>query len=482
MMTWENAINIKLNLGDISRKIISDHTGILYSHDFQAFLIANNISFKHADKLTELVSISGDDDIKIIITSIKDIPAFLSRNHDTKKFSLADLPLNAEVKTLENLSLETLVEILNYLNTTNLLQPINQSTITHLIAGAQTHASAVRITVLQKDLESLLLSEIHYNTILQIGSCFGKLQFELYKSATQSGNEMLKSFQQQIDKFTSEYVLSGNLKNIFYESSENLKSVDRIIQYIKSIHSTKFALICFDCMGISEWELLKEYLQSLNFTFRERQSFALIPSITSISRSAIFYGSHTAVFSLASINEEKALQSHFPSKNCKLFREKDDISTDTLLGIDIAAIIYNFFDDLSHAAEFPAGYKNKSLYFDAVRSYLSASKILVQIHTLLSEGYQLFFCSDHGSVIATGNGKKIEKYLQEDFAKRACIIRETTLKEFLDFPQMRIPFIDDKFLVLARDRTMFDKQDKIRITHGGISVEEIVVPFIEVIK
>ena len=98
------------------------------------------------------------------------------------------------------------------------------------------------------------------------------------------------------------------------------------------------------------------------------------------------------------------------------------------------------------------------------------------------EGYKLFFCSDHGSIVAKGNGKKIEKYLREKFAKRACLIEGKTSVEFQNFPQMKIPFVENKLLVLAEGRTMFDNLNYIEISHGGITVDEIVVPFIEVSK
>jgi hypothetical protein len=47
---------------------------------------------------------------------------------------------------------------------------------------------------------------------------------------------------------------------------------------------------------------------------------------------------------------------------------------------------------------------------------------------------------------------------------------------------MKIPFVENKTIVLPEGRTMFSNLNSIEITHGGITVEEIVVPFIEVSK
>jgi hypothetical protein len=481
-MTWENAINIKLNFEDISRQIIADRTAILFSEEFRNFLLAGNFSFRYADNLTELIQYSEELDTKLLFTSLKEVPAFLSAKADVKKFTLADLPLNAEVKALEQCSINELLSLLNYLNATNLLQHITQGNVQQLLQNAKKNNNKVSIAKLKKEIELLLLKEIHYENILQLGSCLGKLQFAICKSGNIEELKELVSYQQRIDQYTFNYILSGNLKNIFYESASSVKSVHRIVSNIKNTSAEKIALICFDCMGISEWELLKEYLQPLKASYKEQQTFALIPSITAISRSAIFYGNHTEIFHLSSINESKALYQQLQDRTCKLFREKDSITADSLLGIDVAAVIYNFFDDLSHSAQFPPHVENKSLYFDTVKNYLTNSNVLQQLSVMLDEGYKLFFCSDHGSIIAKGNGKKIEKYLQETFAKRACIIEETTLAEFLNFPKMKIPFVEDKLLILPVGRTMFAQLNSIEISHGGITVDEIVVPFIEVLK
>jgi hypothetical protein len=480
-MTWENAINIKLNFEDISRQIIADKTSILFSEEFANFLQAKKISFRYAGNLTDLIQFSEEPETKLLFTSLKEVPAFLSAKADVKRFTLADLPLNAEVRALEQCSISELISLLNYLNATNLLQPITQGNVQQLLQNAKQNANKISIAKLKQEIESLLLKEIHYENILQLGLCLGKFQFAICKSGNTEELKELVSVQQRIDQYTFKYILSGNLKNIFYESGSSVKSVDRIVSSIKNSTAQKIALICFDCMGISEWELLKEYLQTLRVSYKEQQTFALIPSITAISRSAIFYGNHTEIFHLSSINESKALQQQLPDRTCKLFREKDNITSNTLLGVDVAAVIYNFFDNLSHSAQFPPQVENKSLYFDAVKNYLANSNVLQQLRELIEEGYKLFFCSDHGSIVAKGNGKKIEKYLQETFAKRACIIEETTLAEFLNFPQMKIPFVENKLLVLPEGRTMFNNLNSIEISHGGITVDEIVVPFIEVL-
>ena len=72
-MTWENAINIKLNLEDISRQVITDYTSVLFSEEFKYFLQAKNISHKQASNQVELISFSEEPETKILFTSLKEI-------------------------------------------------------------------------------------------------------------------------------------------------------------------------------------------------------------------------------------------------------------------------------------------------------------------------------------------------------------------------------------------------------------------------
>ena len=233
-MTWENAINIKLNLEDISRQVITDYTGVLFSEEFKYFLQAKNISHKQASNQVELISFSEEPETKILFTSLKEIPFFLSAKADVKKFTLADLFPSADVKAVDQLSISELISLLNYLNATNLLQPITQSNVQQLLQNAKQNHNKISIAKLKDEIELLLQKEIHYENILQLGLCLSKLQFAICKSGNAEEQKELVSFQQRIDQYSFNYILSGNLKNIFYESVSCIKSVDRIIPYLKT--------------------------------------------------------------------------------------------------------------------------------------------------------------------------------------------------------------------------------------------------------
>jgi len=169
---------------------------------------------------------------------------------------------------------------------------------------------------------------------------------------------------------------------------------------------------------------LKEFLSKANFKYEESVLFTLLPSVTAISRSAIFQG-NTDVYNLKSpgrATEAKAFATYFSDKETKYYTEQDSITDDNLLGYEYISILYNFFDDLSHSVQFPPNEDSKALYFEAVKLYLSRSAVLQTLQTLQSNDFAIYFCSDHGSVVAVGNGQRLEKYLVDSFAKRAVIV------------------------------------------------------------
>ena len=74
------------------------------------------------------------------------------------------------------------------------------------------------------------------------------------------------------------------------------------------------------------------------------------------------------------------------------------------------------------ALYFPVNENSKAIYFNNCKQYLEKSNVKQTIQILLENNFAINFCSDHGSVIAKGNGERLEKYLIDDFAKRAVII------------------------------------------------------------
>ena len=138
------------------------------------------------------------------------------------------------------------------------------------------------------------------------------------------------------------------------------------------------------------------------------------------------------------------------------------------------------FDDIAHSIIFSENEKSKANYFDQILTYLKSSSLEDDIKLLYNNEFKIYFCSDHGNVLAIGNGTKIDKWLVEESAKRAYIADQSSLLSDISFDKYTIPFIENKYAILADEDEMFNNKNSKGLVHGGISLSELVVPFIEV--
>jgi len=480
-MDWQDFIDIKLNYQNNLPRLVTDQTGVLYSDVFLSWLAAKSVEVKVTDNIAEIRPLVDYKDQVLIITTKEDFPAFILNKVEHIVFTHKDLPLNGNIhQVLKNAEPRQIIEILDYVFAINQHQVLSSNDFETILKNAQQFSSVKYLSVLLDKIKSLIEKEPNTNNILELAKLWGELIYQSYKTNNADYQRLIP----QIDAFSNAFINSNGMEQAFYASTDKQpKTVDKILANIKAEKQKKMALVCFDCMGYAEWNLLKEYLSKHGFNFEETPIFSLLPSLTSISRSAIFQG-NSDVYNLkypGRKTEEKEFSNYFSSKQTKYYVEGDEISPDTLLGYEYISILYNFFDELSHSAQFPPNTESKEIYFQSVSAYLEKSTVVKNFQVLLENDFQIYICSDHGSVVAKGNGKRVEKYLSDDFAKRAVLVYNET-KDLINERKIKIPFVDDKLLVLPEGRTIFANKNQIEVNHGGITVEEMVVPYIKIIR
>ena len=477
-MLWQDAIHTSLSLDDRQPKVISDHSGVLLHADFCAFLREHGISFQLCQSVADMLPLSKKKEPQLILTAVEKIPAFICNDRECKNFLFKDLPINGDAhKVLKGYGTERVIQLLEVVYLTDRHTPINEGDIDPLLAKANRLKSEKRLTELSKQIVALTEQEPTFKNLLDASSLIGKLNFLNYTTH----NNIDQDLYDRLDQWSKPFFFENGMEQVFFASTTKRPlSVDKIIPHLKAKQQEKIALLCLDCMGFTEWNLLKEYLELADNEIEINPVFAMLPSVTSISRMAIYEGKRE-IYNIKTPGrpaEAKALEKNFSPRHCTYITESDIMTADKLLGYDVVSILYNFFDELAHAVQFPPGVEDKTPYLNAAKDYLLKSSIKQDIQILQEEGYTIYLCSDHGSIVAKGNGKRIEKYLIDGFAKRAVIIQADN-SELLDMEQINIPFENDKKVVLPEGRTMFTYKDKIEVNHGGITIEEMIVPFIK---
>ncbi len=477
-MSWQSKIYYKYRLDEPVVKIVSDFTGLLISESFLSFLISKHKSYVIINAASEIIKELSKVEIVILGHKLS-IPKFIKDKNEVFEFNYTDIPVNGTQKLLSKLPINDLIALLDYIDSEDIHTGITENNLSDLINKAGKKAARQVLLSLTNSIVQQFEAELSWNSILIIAHKWAQLQYQSYLL---QDNSYLK-ISEQIDNYCNPYFESSKWEEIFYAPPSNPRTVDKIPGKIKQDKHKKSALLCFDCMGLPEWVLLKEHLKSLNLTFVESAICSLIPSITSIARSAIYSGTYNVYDKKnpGQYTEEKDFKALFGEGSTAYLKESDYNSKDVLIGYDTVSILFNFFDDLSHSTHIQPSNVSKFGYFNNVVEYLKNSNVLKIVTDLIEEEYTVYICSDHGSTIAKGNGNKIDKYLHDKFAKRGTVINKES-SELVEYKKINIPFIDDKLVVIPDSREMFATKDQYEINHGGISIDEMLVPFIKISK
>ena len=261
----------------------------------------------------------------------------------------------------------------------------------------------------------------------------------------------------------------------------------------------KIALLVLDGLAVDQWLLLRKNLEvgDRAWRFQESTAFAWVPTLTAISRQAIFAGESPLYFpdSLATTAKEKAHWLRFwedqgvQRSRVDLVTNLDDPNDpklETALAhpqLSVLGIVWNKVDDIMHGMQLRTAGMHNQVRLWASQGHLQ--QLLLRLH---EEGFVTFLTADHGNVTATGIGNPREGVLAETKGQR---VRVYDRPEFLEevahqFPRsLRWPnhgLPPTQHVLLAGDLTVFTSAGEVIVSHGGIALEEVMVPFVVITR
>ena len=293
----------------------------------------------------------------------------------------------------------------------------------------------------------------------------------------------------------------GSLYNLPYQQSPVM--VHHISRYIAFERSRKkhpkVALVVLDGLALDQWVLLKKSLESSNSTWRfhESSAFAWVPTLTTVTRQTIFAGEPPLYFpdSLGTTSKEKSHWLRFwedqgvKQANVDLVTNIDGADDPTFEAaidnhqLSVLGIIWNKVDNIMHGMQLQtAGMHNQ------VRLWAQQGHLQQLLERLSSEGFVTYLTADHGNVAAEGMGNPKEGVLVETKGKRVRVYDNV---EFLEevaakFPESKrwtnqgLP--PSRFVLFAGGLKAFTTEGEQVVSHGGISLEEVLVPFVTITK
>lgn len=259
----------------------------------------------------------------------------------------------------------------------------------------------------------------------------------------------------------------------------------------------RVALIVLDGLALDQWILLRDALaaQAPSLVPAEATIFAWVPTLTSVSRQAIFSGKVPLNFpgSLQTTQKEPVLWENFwldqgVASDRVFYLHR--LGNGALEGVEellshpraeVLGLVVDTIDRIMHGMKLGmAGMHNQVLQW-ARQGFLARL-----LKMLLDKDFQVFLTADHGNVEAAGMGRPREGALAESRGERARIyadpkLRERVKKDFpesIEWPTLGLP--RDYLPLLARGRRAFTTEGSHLVAHGGILLEEVVVPFIRI--
>ena len=256
-------------------------------------------------------------------------------------------------------------------------------------------------------------------------------------------------------------------------------------------------LLVLDGLSFSQWKFLKPELDSGDdgILIGEDLCFTLLPSITNVCRQAIYSGELPIYFEKTIARTDVdgrrwkawwdgALPRTIRSQHLVVQGQHGELSAvhnaiseaPQALGITITMP-----DEMMHGATM--GWRG---LLDQLRLWAGHSFLKEVISASLGSGYKVFLTADHGNLEAVGTGSPSEGVLVDRRGQRVRIYQDPTLRDHsaTALQTKAIPWhskmLPQNYLPLIHTgRGAFTTPGELLVCHGGASLDELVVPFVE---
>lgn len=271
------------------------------------------------------------------------------------------------------------------------------------------------------------------------------------------------------------------------------RAVHQIAPYLAAVRSGRTALVVMDGMNWWQWRIIARELSGQGLRIEDISSvLACIPTITSISRAAIFAGKPPcSFFRLAHPLSERELWQDFWEENglsaehARLDIVGPTSSLSSSLDKAYPVVVQAFgavvpkVDELIHNVGL-----NERMFAAAVKAWATQSELGAYLAGLLAMGYDVYVTADHGNTSAQGVGPMSTGVLAEEGSKRTRLFESLALRDafvaehgddVMAWNSASLP--ENVYAAVCRGDGAFAPAGQVINCHGGISLFEVMVPF-----
>ncbi len=271
----------------------------------------------------------------------------------------------------------------------------------------------------------------------------------------------------------------------------------RLARDIEDSGNSRAALIVVDGLALDQWVTIRQLLQKqdANLVMRESATFAWIPTLTSVSRQSIFSGKPPLYFpsSINSTNSEEKLWKQFweghglSRLDVAYQRGLGDGDASSVLDsvihpgkTKVVGLVVDKVDKIMHGMQLgSAGMHNQ------IKQWCHAGFLSSLVGQLLDYGYEVWLTADHGNIQCDGKGRPSEGVIAETRGERVRVYPTPELRAQVagafpfahEWQPAGLPA--DYFPLVACGRDAFVKPGDAIVGHGGVAIEEVIVPLVK---
>lgn len=258
--------------------------------------------------------------------------------------------------------------------------------------------------------------------------------------------------------------------------------VSRAMEFMRE-QSDKFVVIVMDGMSEFDWRVLSRSFQDI--AFEKTSAFAMIPTVTSVSRQCLLSNKYPSQL----LNPWSQSKEKTEFVACAKKMGFSDVQIGYARGYDAdfsaltrcAAVIIMDMDDLAHSQK-----QGRIGMLNDVNVMVKRKALPDMVKRFLAQNFDVYISSDHGNTPCVGVGKLTGNGVEiETRSHRMLVLKDIADKENLkakyglrEYPKYYLPKNYD-YLVCDIGASLDAKGVNV-MNHGGISIDEVVVPFIKI--
>ena len=404
---------------------------------------------------------------------------------------------------MDNLFLEGLLQPIRHETTGKKLLRSYKWARTGLVTGANTEEIDNLEMMLDNLEDAIPTAEARYLDWLNFAAKWAHLnmlRYSIFGLADSALENRTTDYQAVIDQAFDRW-LSGHYAGLYNMPPVPpimLHHIPRAMAQARLEQDCRVALLVIDGMSYDQWLVIKNILLQKvpDIKLHESAVFAWAPTITSISRQALFAGKIPSNFASSIMTTAKEpvlweqfwLQQGMSKEAIAYIKGLGEASS--LAGVEeavssqgakVLGLVVDKLDKIMHGIELGA-----SGMQGQVKQWANEGFLEKLMRILVENRFQIYLTSDHGNIEAKGCGRPMEGAIADMKGERVRIYNESVLRASvagkfpgsIEWPSVGLP--DDFLPLIATGRSAFILERHRTVTHGGTCIEELIVPLVQV--